>query len=1463
MKLLSRSILSGFNVHHDTSVIQQEVELGAFAGMSSGSAGPGFSERFVDRFCGLETLVPIPGGGMPDAFLERLNSAEGAPFVEVLFQAILAVETSMAFALRRLDAIGYSEILSGKRPDRVLLVWRCRIPEISRRAARIGLIGLEELLPTELRKKPDAGEGRFERAYDSLWRYARRRKLSPSTTLLAQTADRKGIPWESMGGQTLCLGQGRFQHRFVSTMTDETTFQAMKFASNKHVCNRFLADLRLPVPRQAKADSVEQALSAAKAIGYPVVVKPVSSKKGAGVSAGLKGPDEIPVAFERASRARSGVIVEAFVEGQDHRLLVIDGRFVAGTKRLPPTVTGDGARTIAELIEELNQDPYRDSLRRCPVKRDEELKRLLARAGYGLDTVLEEGEIFALRSTANVSTGGCAIDVTDRVHPDNREMAIRAIEAIGLDVGGVDFLTTDIGRSYKEGGGIVEVNARPGLRPHTWPVEGEPRDVAGAMLEAFFPPGDQGRVPVALIAGGVGSGRVARGLDHILRSAGMTVGLVTTDGAFINGDPAGPEGAARPKATRAVLRDPRVEALVSTVSPRRAVRGGLVHDACEVAAIMGSTAGSRSVKETRRGLELVVRATRGKLVVRAGSRRALEAVEGVDPDRLILVSRNAANRAFRRHLEAGGLAVMTARDRGARVIVLIQGDRTLASLPIKAVPALSVRDSRARLDAHLFAVALAHGMGLSGKEIVSVLRNGRPAEKSASQTAVAEAATSAVMKITGTDLLHAHNIYSERSVVRLHLEISPREFEKSDFEEVGTRLRDTLGAALGTVQGDPPESDPGSLVAWAATELQRSLGSELKAVSPASCEHDAGTVAVFECEDLRVGVLAGRLAVKLTRRLLQLSGRGRGSKARNELKAQIAQFCRRASALTLRVQDREVVRAARERGIEVLPLTGRLFQLGQGRFQQRIYGSSTSRLNHLSSRIVSNKDYTKRFLHDLGLPVARYERVRGPKQAVAAAERIGYPVVIKPNQSNLGRGVSIGVRDAEGVAEACRIAQRLDKSILVEELIEGQDHRLLVIDGKAVAASRRVPAHVVGDGRSTVTDLVAAANDDPRRRAKQQGAWTALSMDDTALRILERQGISPDSVPPAGRAVYLRAVANTSSGGTAVDITDEIHGENLRIAERAAVAMGMDIAGVDILAPDISRPLSETGGVICEINSKPGLRKHIWPAEGRPRDVIGPLLDMLFPARENEQFRTVSIVAQENQESVVQIVSRVLERAGHSIVTSSSNGFTRNRSLESMERDDPVAAARRAFLDPFAEGAILLTTPRDLMAQGLGYSSCSVGVWIGPDQPCESAPMGSYATALRLLSSATRGTLVVGVDDPDGLPLASETAIPTCYVVSNPSSKAVRSYLDRGVPVLVTVRTGADGAEAPSDASRAEITIYQNGREDRVSPLDLASAAPEIEASPRQAAFAMAILLGLGMSSAEIREALRQPTVRH
>lgn len=710
VKLLPASVLWGCNAHHRDTVIVQAVDLAALAGESSGRAGPTFASRFIERFGALRSLGDQ--SALEPSFGQRLQSGGGVDFVEVLFRAILAVEAASLQAMRRLQGTEYRQIHRGSDPRYPSFIWSSPFPDISRRAAEVGLLGFSQLLPDELRAPSVTEQGSYDQALTQLIKSTKRHRPLPPAAILIDAAERKGIPWEHIGGNVMRLGQGRNQHRIWSTITSKTSRVADRLAQDKVATHRVLADAGLPVPRQIFVANLREARAAAEEIGYPVVVKPLGGNTGKGVSANLKSRKDIPKAYTRAREIGSEVVVESFVEGDDHRLLVIGGRVVAAAMRVPPSVVGDGERTIAELIDELNSDPLRDNFRRAEIKIDHELGRLLELSGYGMTTVLPSGEAFKLRSTANVSTGGFTKDVTDVLHPDNREMAIRAAEAVGLDVAGVDYLTTDVTQSYRQiGGGIVEVNSRPGLRPHVWPVEGEARDVGSMVIETMFPPGDEGRVPIGIVAGNPSQGSaIADRSAALLRRSGMAPAVALSeqrgadDGMAVAEIEPPLDGVLRP------LRDLKTGAMVRSVSLSEIAERGLLIDACQAAAVPDSGID----EDGRLGLEIILQATKGCVACSADQTLPEVLASRLGTGQLILVSAKGRNDLVRQHLDGDGTAVYAQASPEA-VNILLAGPSAAvgAEKAALAVATLPPQSSEEDIEAQAFAVALALGMGLS------------------------------------------------------------------------------------------------------------------------------------------------------------------------------------------------------------------------------------------------------------------------------------------------------------------------------------------------------------------------------------------------------------------------------------------------------------------------------------------------------------------------------------------------------------------------------------------------------------------------------------------------------------------------------------------------------------------------------------------------------------------------------
>jgi cyanophycin synthetase len=535
-------------------------------------------------------------------------------------------------------------------------------------------------------------------------------------------------------------------------------------------------------------------------------------------------------------------------------------------------------------------------------------------------------------------------------------------------------------------------------------------------------------------------------------------------------------------------------------------------------------------------------------------------------------------------------------------------------------------------------------------------------------------------------------------------------------------------------------------------ELQNLAGTTLGCVRPQGARIDVHD-AVLPFEEERVGLEAGSLAVELIDSL-------RSTDSPPDFERRLQAFSRFAERQRLPLQDLAFVRAAEARDIPVLRIAGRLLQLGHGRHQQRVSGTETTRTNILSNDLAANKDYARRLFRAVGLPVPTYERVYRARDAVAAARRIGFPVVLKPNDSNMGIGVSVGLRTADEVRDAFRRAREVARSVIVEEFVSGADYRLLVIDGRLEAATKRIPAHVIGDGVSTIEELVRLTNLDPRRGGGHRGQWTRIELDDQSERRLTERGYDRGSVPRDGEAVYLRYIANASAGGTGVDVTDQVHPENRDIAERAARTIGLDVAGVDLLVPDITQPLRAQGGVICEINSRPGIRKHLWPAEGQPRDVVGAILDMLFPPGSRSRIPIAVVTGLGDRARVARLLVDLLAADGRSVGLATPDGvFIDGRRADGGGLDGP-SATRLLLLDPAVELAVVDLSPSEVSRHGLGYDWADACAIVN-DRSVESPDL---VEALRLVVSSSRSHVVLSSDDERAYRLKPQPEARVWYV---------------------------------------------------------------------------------------------------
>ena len=406
-----------------------------------------------------------------------------------------------------------------------------------------------------------------------------------------------------------------------------------------------------------------------------------------------------------------------------------------------------------------------------------------------------------------------------------------------------------------------------------------------------------------------------------------------------------------------------------------------------------------------------------------------------------------------------------------------------------------------------------------------------------------------------------------------------------------------------------------------------------------------------------------------------------------------------------------IVEEARRRGIPVRRLnTSSLVQLGLGRNLRRIQATMSDYTSAIGVEIAQDKDETKRVLSNIGLPVPKGGVFRDVEDAIESAEEIGYPVIVKPIAANHGRGISGRIDDEPTLRAAFEVAREYGRRVLVEKFTEGRDHRVLVVDGKMVACAERVPAHVTGDGRSTVRELIEVANRDPRRGSGHTKVLTKLPADDATAEFLAKRGLTTASVPAEGQVVLLRGTANLSTGGTAIDRTDEMHPDNVTACEMAAGAVGLDIAGIDVLTPDISVPFRENGAIIIEVNAAPGVRMHTHPSEGRPRNVGAPIIDMLYPPGSEATIPVIAVTGTNGKTTTTRLIAHLFRHTGLTVGFTTTDGvYLQNRLVMEGDMTGPFSA-NIILSNPTVDVAVLETARGGLLRAGLGFDECDVGI---------------------------------------------------------------------------------------------------------------------------------------------------------
>ena len=726
------------------------------------------------------------------------------------------------------------------------------------------------------------------------------------------------------------------------------------------------------------------------------------------------------------------------------------------------------------------------------------------------------------------------------------------------------------------------------------------------------------------------------------------------------------------------------------------------------------------------------------------------------------------------------------------------------------------------------------------------------------------------MRILERSVYVGPSTYAHFPVIRLELDLGA--LEDWPTSRLGPAfIESLLGALPGLREHGCSYGEPGGFVrrltedegTWlghvlehVAIELQNVAGETVTFGKTRSSGLPGHYHVVYEYEQQDVGLEAGQLALTFIASLVPEEIRPAGLVPRGfDFARERDDFIRFAQRRALGPSTASLVHAAEARDIPWIRLNSQsLIQFGHGRYQQRIQATVTSRTPHIAVELASDKEETNKILGQLGLPVPQQRLAQREDDAVRAAEAIGFPVVVKPYNGNHGRGVALNLMSADQVRAAFQVAQQISRSVVVEKFVTGDDHRMLVVNNELVGVSRRLPGHVVGDGTSTVEQLVEAVNQDPRRGIGHEKVLTRIEFDLQADRLLAERGYTRQSVPASGEMVPLRLTANLSTGGTAEDVTDVVHPDNAEMAVRAIKAIGLDVGGVDFLSTDITESYKDIGGAICEVNAAPGFRMHIAPSSGKSRDVAGAVMDMLFPPGTPSRIPIAALTGTNGKTTTARMLAHIHKLVGRNVGMTTTDGvYVDGQCTVKGDMTGPVATGM-VLSDPFVDVAVLELARGGMLRAGMGVRYCDVGAVLNVQgdhlglRGVET--LDDLARVKRIVVEVARDTAVLNADDALCLRMADYTeAKHVCYVTMNPQHPLVREH----------ITAGGRGVVLEQGIKGQMITIYDHGAHIPLLWTHLIPATLEGRAihNVQNAMFAAAMAFSMGVKLEDIRHGLR------